>query len=74
MPERGAFIEELEPVASLGFARNGALLVPVGIDGTVGLWDTVRSMFLNPANPFPTATSHGRPLGVARFPPRLREA
>jgi len=36
-------VEELGPVASLGFARNGALLVVVGSDGTVSLWDTERS-------------------------------
>jgi WD40 repeat protein len=44
-PVAGTFetVEEIGPVTSLGFARNGALLVLVESDGTVTLWDSVRS-------------------------------
>ena len=36
-------IVEIGPVASLGFARDGDLLVVVEADGTVRLWDVERS-------------------------------
>jgi hypothetical protein len=40
-PQRQSFeiLDDVGPVATLGFARDGELLVTVGADGTVRLWD-----------------------------------
>jgi WD40 repeat protein len=35
-------VTDVGAVASLGFARDGTVLVAVELDGTVRLWDTVR--------------------------------